>query len=333
MRELDLTEGPVTFEGAVSLERTGDGVRPWRLLHERVGLYPDGVVEKASAPAGVRLTTVSDTESLELGLAGPERASDPAVVDLAVDGELHESRTAGPEPLRFEGLPAGSHCLELYLPQAVSVTVTRLGVDADARAHRLDDARPRWVTYGSSITQCRRAHGPARTWPALAARLGGRHLTCLGYAGECHLDAMAARTIGTLRADAISLKLGVNVHGQASFSPRSFAQSVLGFILTVRDAHPDVPLLVLSPVYATTRERQENAVGMTIERMRHEIADVVERLRGRGDRGLHYRSGLELLGPGEDEQLADAVHPHGDGYELMGRRFADLAFGPEGPLR
>ena len=28
----------------------------------------------------------------------------------------------------------------------------------------------------------------------------------------------------------------------------------------------------------------------------------------------------------------DELHPNGDGYELMGRRFAPIAFGPQGKL-
>ena len=44
-----------------------------------------------------------------------------------------------------------------------------------------EDARPKWVTYGSSITHCRTAESPSQTWPGVAARQSGLNLTCLGY--------------------------------------------------------------------------------------------------------------------------------------------------------
>ena len=51
---------------------------------------------------------------------------------------------------------------------------------------------------------------------------------------------------------------------------------------------------------------------------------AAERLREAGDENVHYFSGLELFG--EDLAatcLPDNLHPNGDGYEAMGRNFAE----------
>jgi hypothetical protein len=335
MRELPLRDDAVSFEGAVSLETREAGLRPWRLLHERLELHPNTLAQKAGMPAGVRVALVSDTSALEVSLTGAGEAPfDPASrFDLVVDDVLFATQAVGEGTLRFEGLPAGRKRLELYLNQKTPVLVTRVAVDAEAAAERCTEERPRWITYGSSITQCAAAHSPARTWPATAAREAGVHLTCLGFGGQCHLDPIMARTIQTLPADFINLKLGINVCGMGSMNARTFAQAAMGFIWTVRDAHPDIPILVVSPIYAPNRETAENAVGMTVEKMRADLADVVEKLRGRGDCNLHYLSGLSLLGPEDDPQrLPDKVHPDGEGYEMIGRRFAERAFGAEGPF-
>ena len=41
---------------------------------------------------------------------------------------------------------------------------------------------------------------------------------------------------------------------------------------------------------------------------------------------------LELFGPGDTDNLPDGLHPDGDGYETLGRRFAKAEFGAAGRL-
>jgi lysophospholipase L1-like esterase len=68
--------------------------------------------------------------------------------------------------------------------------------------------------------------------------------------------------------------------------------------------------------------------------MRDILQQVVALFQARGDANLHYISGLELFTKADmDAGLApDQLHPNGSGYELMGARFAPLAFGPRGKL-
>ena len=94
--------------------------------------------------------------------------------------------------------------IELWLPQFGSFQLRNLEIDDGATLQPFADARPQWVTYGSSITQCRTAASPTQTWPAIVARQHGLNLTCLGYGGQCHLDAMVARMIRDLPADYIA---------------------------------------------------------------------------------------------------------------------------------
>ena len=51
-----------------------------------------------------------------------------------------------------------------------------------------------------------------------------------------------------------------------------------------------------------------------------------------GDSHLHCLSGLELFGEADAAMMPDLLHPNGDGYELLGQRFASKAFGPAGLL-
>ena len=57
--------------------------------------------------------------------------------------------------------------------------------------------------------------------------------------------------------------------------------------------------------------------------------------RSQTDPNLRYLDGLELYGAADNARLPmpDNLHPADDVQQLMGERFARLAFGPRGLLR
>ncbi|MFF4600730.1 hypothetical protein [Amycolatopsis sp. NPDC001319] len=93
-------------------------------------------------------------------------------------------------------------------------------------------------------------------------------MRCLGFAGQCHLDPVVARFIRDTPAELISVCLGSNVYRHCTFSARSFVPAVTGFLQTVRDGHPDTPLVVMTPIVCPTGEREPNAVGLTLADIR-----------------------------------------------------------------
>jgi len=323
---LALTGSEVAFEGAVCIEVTANGVHPWRLPVAQRELFEPSVVKMASMPAGVRLTFVSDTPTITLDFAARSVETDPPwVFDLRVDGALHQRVTPPIETdaIHFTDLPDGEHLLELYLPsQYAPVVVRALKIDAGATVRGWTDDRRRIALYGSSITHCRHAAGPSETWPALVAQQFGLHLTSLGYGGNCHLDPMVGRMIRDLPADYIGLKLGINMMGAASVSDRLFRALAIGLIRTIRDGHPDTPLAVVSPICHPPSETTENAVGMTLERMRERLAAACDVMRGQGDGNLHYVDGLSLMGPDDVHLYIDGIHPSAEGYRFLAKAWA-----------
>src|SRR5439155_3129511 len=183
------------------------------------------------------------------------------------------------------------------------------------------DYRSRWITYGSSITQCRTAASPTQTWPAIVARKRDLNLTCLGYGGQCHLDPLIARTMRALAADYLSMCVGINIYGAASLNQRTFRPGICAFVQIVRERHPDTPFVVMSPIFSPPREDQPNAVGFTLQAMREEVALAVEDLRAYGDRHVHYVDGLDVFGPDLAHLLPDDLHPDAEGYRRMGENF------------
>lgn len=317
---VDPATRPELWRGAVTWERVAGGIRPWRLDPEDAPLaYAPELFERARAAAGVRLEMRTDARRLELELdvAGAE----PLPFDLVVDGELRARRkVAGPASLDFD-LPGSDAAVALWLPQGGEVVVRRAAV-RDATSAEPSRSAPRWVAYGSSITQCVASPGPSETWPALVARRLDLDLTCLGFSAECHLDPVVVRQIAALPAELISLCLGINVYGRLSFSARSWRGQVADFIRRVREGHPGTPLLVTSPIGCPARESTPNANGMTLRDLRDGVHEVVRDLAGRGDAAIRLVDGRDLLAESEARHLFDGLHPDQEGNVLIASRVA-----------
>ena len=311
----------LSWQGAISFEDTKDWRMPWRLPYKNLSLFPpDALRERAAKPAGVRISCHTDTEFVA-GHVAPQQEC--GSIDLYCDGEFHGSAELTNQTVfRFEGLPTGEKLLELWLPQHAEFRLRALEMSDGATVKPYEDTRPKWVTYGSSITHCRTAQSPSFTWPALAARKHGLNLTCLGYGGNCHLEPMIARMMRELPADFLSMKVGINIYGSNSLSPRTFQAAIIGFVNIVREKRPDTPFVVMSPIFSPPRETAPNAVGYTLADMRQEVAEAVQVMKSRGDSSLHYVSGLELFGEELAHLLPDELHPDAEGYKIMGHNFA-----------
>ena len=317
---IDADDPRISWQGAISLHRTGEWVMPWRIHYEDRAMFPPvALQERAAMPAGVRIAFNSDTATL----AGKiEPRTDIALLDLFCDGQFLSSvELAGQDRFAFEGLPPGEKLIELWLPQIGEFRLGELELSDGATVTPYDDPRPRWITYGSSITHCRTAERPSQTWPAIVARKHGLNLTCLGYGGNCHLEPMIARVIRDLPADFISMKVGINVQGSGSLNLRTFGPAIIGFVEIIREKHPDTPFVVVSPIYSAPREETPNAVGFSLQGMREEVAGAVDAIQAHGDSNIHYVDGLKLFGPEHVHLLPDQLHPDAEGYKILGHNF------------
>ena len=314
------------FEGAVSIA-TGDGwMQPLRLPCNKLPLFNEELVDRASVTAGVRVRFRTDATAPGLRIRPLPDDAAPTTFDCVIANSRVATVTVAndADEVRFPGLPPGEKTIEIWLPTFRTVAVRGIVTEQGASVAGAPDSRFRWVTYGSSITMCRTAHSPTRTWPATVALARDWNLTCLGYGGQCHLEPLVARVISELPADFISLKLGINVCGNASLNARSFRSAVIGMVKMIRERQPGTPLLLISPIISPPRETATNVVGMSLAFMRAEIAEAHRLLVADGDRHLSYADGLELFGADLiGPRLPDDLHPDGDGYEIMGRRFLD----------
>lgn len=313
----------LSWPGAISLERTDAWTMPWRIPHQDRRLFAPALAERGSAAAGVRIAFRSDTTRIR-GATIP--FPEPLQVDLCCDGQFIASTTIDQDGgFGFGDLAPEEKGVELWLPQVGQFRLRHLKLDRGATIVPVQDTRPRWITYGSSITQCGAAESPTQTWPAIVARGRGLNLTCLGYGGNCHLDPLIATMIRDQPADCISLSVGINIYGGATLSARTFRWNLIGFIHIIREKHPDTPLIVMSPIFSPPRESTPNAVGLTLEIMRDEVAHAVRLLQEHGDHRIYYVNGLDVLGPTFAHLLPDGLHPNAKGYKALGRNYLEQA--------
>lgn len=269
--------------------------------------------------AGIRASWTADSGCLAIDAEVPH---DSSAFDVLVNDKLF-ARVSGHGRVRREielGLLAPGSIVQLWLPQFGQVKVHEASLRGE-NVRALTETGKRWLTYGSSITQCQQADGPSEAWPALVARQYGWQLHSLGFAGECQLDPAAAETMKMLPAGLISLCIGINSYNAAAFSLRTYASQALGFIGNVRAAHRDVPIAVITPLLSLPREELPNSVGSTLGEYRRETANVVRLLRERGDHLIHCIDGGALLAEPEAlTLLPDTLHPNNAGYRLMAER-------------
>ncbi|MFJ7341149.1 GDSL-type esterase/lipase family protein [Streptomyces sp. NPDC101110] len=386
--EHDWITTPLTTDllrGALDVERTEHGLLPHRLPARARAQNTNPQLAMAEAqPSGVRLAFRTAATVVELDTLRTKRdytgfpSRPDGLYDLLVDGRpagqatgtggnvltvdlvtWESELTPGPVgTVRFKGLPAEEKDVEIWLPHNETTELVALRTDAPV-APAPDRGRRVWLHHGSSISHGSDAASPTAIWPAIAALRGGVELVNLGFGGSAMLDPFTARAMRDTPADLISVKMGINIVNQDAMRMRTFGPAVHGFLDTIREGHPDTPLLLVSPIHCaihedtpgpTAPDRDEigkgrlvfSAMGdpaekplgkLTLTVIREELSRIVGQ-RAADDPNLHYLDGLDLYGAQDAAALPlpDHVHPDAATHRHIGDRFHARAFTGGGPF-
>lgn len=367
---------PSLLRGYVELDPTEFGLLPHRLPARAREQFADQQLAMAETePSGIRLVFRTTATCIELDVLPTRREilgippRPEGVYDLCINGRLARQQSASgatilrydmargtlvrvpgaPQTLTFEDLTADEKLVEIWLPHN---EITELGsLRANAPISLVNDvSRPIWVHHGSSISQGSNAASPTAIWPSVAARRTGLDLLNLGFGGNALLDPFTARAIRDAAADVISIKVGINLVNADLMRLRAFGPAVDGFLDTIREGHPQTPLLVISPLYcpihettpgpgnfdmqalangqtkflATGNVEETKAGKLTLTIIREQLETIAAR-RARNDSNIHYLDGLELYGQRDHDELPlpDRLHPDTETHRLIGDRFAD----------
>jgi hypothetical protein len=251
-------------------------------------------------------------------------------IDLYFDGEQIQEPICldyGKTSFEFQNLPSGDKLIELWLPQYAQFRLRLLELTSGATVTPHLDTRPRWLTYGSSITHSKYAESPSKTWPAIVARKHGLDLTNLGFAGNCFLQPEVAHLIAGMPAHFISMKIGINIYLMDGHHMTSseFKQAIIKFIGIVRDGQPDTPLAVISPIHEPFETNGGDTAKFTLQGMRDVVKDTVEKIQRGGDGNIHYINGPDLMGKGTDDQYEEQyhIHPNAEGNKTLAKNFLE----------
>jgi lysophospholipase L1-like esterase len=270
----------------------------------------------AQVPAGVRLEIVGDathvdveytTHTDELGYRG-----DGAGRTFAVwrGGRQVDEQPAklGRGAVRLK-LGSGVQRAIVYLPEGMKPTVTSLcGVGGGIEPA---PTQPRWIAYGDSITEGWSASSPARGWVAIVGREHELDAVNLGYAGSARGEIVIAEQIAALDVDVISVAYGTNCWTTIPHSADMVYSTTEAFLQIVRSAHPDVPIVVVSPIIRPGAENVPNLLGATQGGLRSAIEQAVQ---AAADPRTVLVSGRTLI---DSELLRDGIHPDDAGHQLL----------------
>jgi lysophospholipase L1-like esterase len=330
-------ESALRWIAPTSAELEVDGL-PWfaenqgelyRLPLKLEKTFRPAVWNLAKSPSGGRIRFRTDSAAVALRLEYPSppnmanmHAFGQTGVDLYADGIYIATAVADKEAapgktyervLLQTASPRREREIVLYLPLYKPVKVLGVGVDKEAKIGRARAfAVPRPVVfYGTSITQGGCASRSAMSYQAILARVLNLDFVNLGFSGNGLGEPEVARTVAQIDAACFVLDFAQN-----NRTLDSLEKAYAPFIETLREKHPETPILAITPIYAA-REAVADPGKSEAQKMRDHIRQVVSQRIAGGDRNLQVVEGTDLLGPAQADGLVDGTHPNDLGFQWM----------------
>ena len=143
----------------------------------------------------------------------------------------------------ISGMPTGEREFMLYLPLYNGVSSVKLGIPPGTRLGKAptrapERARP-LVFYGTSITQGGCASRPGMVHTAILGRRLDLPVINLGFSGSGRMEAALAECLAQLDPSVYVLDCLPNM------SAAELTERVEPFVRTLRQAHPDTPILLV----------------------------------------------------------------------------------------
>ncbi len=329
LRWMTLPSGQVEINGLPWYGENGGEL--YRLPVKLKSTYRPPVWDLAQEPRGGRIRFRTNSSAVAIRLEYPRppdgtnmHAFGQTGVDLYADGVYRDTAIAGRdaapgktvEHTFFKGQPHIDREITIYLSLYMPVRVLGIGFEPDAR---VDRAKPfvlpaPVVFYGTSITQGGCASRPGMSYQAILGRMLNLDFVNLGFSGNGKGEPEVARAVASLKASAFVLDFAQN-----NPTVESLAQVYAPFLDTVRKAHPETPILVITPIYATFESWSRDA---RLEGMRELIRQAAAQRIAAGDRHLEIVEGTDLLGPSRGDGVVDGVHPNDLGFQWMAEGLA-----------
>jgi len=308
---------PIMLRGLTPLTAEATDPHPSRVRPATAAKLPVDTVAAAAVMAGVRLELTGTATAARLSVTthpapGPVAPSMTPAFSVWLGDQRHGQVeiTAGTQAVEVPLPPRPADTpVTVYLPDSVPVTIEAM--QAIGGTLTTPPGGPRWLAYGDSITQGWSATDPGLTWPALAGRHLGLDVINLGFAGSARGELPAAAQLAETAAEVITLAWGTNCWSSIPMDAPYIEQAMRLFLTTVRQGHPDVPIIVISPIVRPAAEHTGNRFGTTLTDLRNGIERATEQFAAAGDDQLTLVPGRDLV---RDDELVDGIHPGDAGH-------------------
>lgn len=167
------------------------------------------------------------------------------------------------------------------------------------------------VYYGSSITQGGCASRPGRSYESVLSRRFDTDYINLGFSGNAKAEDTIAEYIKQLDMSVFAYDYDHNAP-----SVEHLANTHEKMFLTIRDAKPDLPIILMSrPKYYLTEDE--------VKRLEI-IKATYRRAKENGDTHVYFIDGKALMALAGNEGTVDDCHPTDFGFASMAQAVGDV---------
>jgi lysophospholipase L1-like esterase len=283
---------------------------------------PKGVQKWAPVPDGGRIRFKSDTSSLGLRVQLLSEPGRKCHLDAYVGGapiaSVILSGTGIQDLILFKNKARTPGDITIYLPNVDHVRVFAVGVDSDAKMETPEPfARKRpLVCYGSSVLQGTGASRAAMSYPAALARKLNLDFVNLGFAGSGKAEPEVVSLVSEIDGCGYFIDLGKSYGRQPI--------EIFGKMLdTIRAAHPDAPVFVVTPIYSLLEPKDANYKKLSDD-LRELMRTAVEDRVKAGDKHMFVIEGLDICSEKDSDAFHDNVHPDDEGNARIAERLAPI---------
>ena len=238
-------------------------------------------------------------------------------MDLYADGEYAGSFVPPMAGDSYESVvrfpDAKKRSLMIHLPLYANIESLEIGLAGEAMLLPAEDytiEKP-IVFYGSSITNGACSSRPGMTYAAQVGRMLNANHYNLGFGGCARGEKAMASYIASLDMSAFVLDYDHN-----AYNPDYLLETHEPFFKTVREKHPDLPILMITAPIVRRNESWQK---------RYEIIKrTYENAIAAGDKNVYFLDGASPFSEVGPEYFVDGIHPSDLDYYLMAKSVSKI---------
>ncbi|MBE6718563.1 MAG: hypothetical protein E7574_04845 [Ruminococcaceae bacterium] len=295
----------------------------YRLLLSDAENYPQGVSSHADRTAGGRIRFRTNSESMTISVTLGTVPNMSYMTVLAIGGiDIYTGTGSNKTWIKSvypqSGMSRYTQTIELpgtatdytlVLPLFASIKSITIAVDKDAQIGTPTPYKYEKpiVFYGSSIVNGCSASRPGTSYPEVVTRMLDANLVNLGFNGAAKGEQIIAEYIAGLEMSAFVLDYDYNAS-----SAEDLLSTHYKFYKTVRDAHPDIPIIIMTKTNVVISDSDGNAT------RRKAIKNTYDKAVKEGDKNVYYIDGRYVFPEvARDLCTVDGTHPTDLGMYYM----------------